>query len=61
MNAEARYLTEDHITLSSTLVYGNKVAIISWTKNPVGFVLIDKRVADSYRTYFKFMWKLAKS
>ena len=59
-HAKARFLSEDYITLSSILVYGNKVAIISWTENPVGFVLEDKQVADSYRTYFKFMWGIAK-
>ncbi len=60
INAEARFLSKNYITLSSTLVYGDKVAIISWTENPVGFVLVNKQVAESYRTYFKFMWKIAK-
>ncbi len=59
-HAETRFLSEDYITLSSTLIYGNKVAIISWTENPIGFVLVDKQVAYSYKTYFKFMWTLAK-
>ncbi len=58
-HAETRFLPENYITLSSTLVYGDKVAVISWTENPVGFVLKDKQVADSYRTYFNFMWKIA--
>jgi sugar-specific transcriptional regulator TrmB len=59
-HAKTRYLSEGYITLSSTLIYGNKVATISWTSNPTGFLLEDKQIADSYRTYFKFMWEIAK-
>lgn len=59
-HAETRYLPEDYITLISTIVYGDKVAIISWTDNPVGFLIKDKKCADSYRIYFNFMWKIAK-
>ena len=59
-HAETRYIPQGYITLSSTLIYGNKVAIISWTSNPTGFLLEDKQIADSYRTYFKFMWQIAK-
>jgi len=59
-HAETRYLPNEYITLISTLVYGNKVAIISWTNVPVGFLIEDKETANSYRKYFEFMWKSAK-
>lgn len=57
---EVRFLPKEYTTLISTIVYSNKVAIVSWTENPVGFLLDDKQTADSYRTYFKFMWGIAK-
>lgn len=60
IHAETRFLPEDYITLISTIVYSNKVAIIPWTDNPTGFLLKDKRTADSYREYFRFMWEKAK-
>ena len=60
IHAETRYLPKEYITLISTIVYGNKVVIISWTENPTGFLLEDKQTADSYRIYFNFMWKNAK-
>ncbi len=59
-HADRRFLPEEYITLISTLVYENKVAIISWSTDPVGFVIEDQKVADSYRSYFTVMWKQAK-
>lgn len=59
-HAETRFLPNEYITLISTIVYGNKVAIISWIDNPIGFLLDDKQTADSYRTYFRFMWDRGK-
>ena len=60
IHAETKFLPKSYITLISTIVYNNKVAIISWTENPIGFLLEDKQTADSYRTYFNFMWNIAK-
>ncbi len=59
-HAVTRYLPNEYTTLISTLVYVDKVAIISWTDVPVGFLIEDKQTADSYRKYFEFMWSLAK-
>lgn len=59
-HAQTRYLPNEYTTLISTLVYADKVAIVSWTDNPVGFLMEDKRTADSYRKYFEFMWRAAK-
>lgn len=60
-HAETRFLPKEYITLISTILYGNKVAIISWTENPVGFLLQDKQTVDSYKNYFRFMWDVADS
>jgi sugar-specific transcriptional regulator TrmB len=57
---EMRYLPKEYITMISTIVYGNKVAIISWTDDPVGFLLEDKPTSESYRIYFNFMWNKSK-
>jgi sugar-specific transcriptional regulator TrmB len=56
-----KYLPNSYITLISTLVYGDKVAIISWTSNPIGFVIEDKQTANSFKVYFDFMWQQAKA
>lgn len=57
--AEIRYL-KAHLSLSSTNVYGDKVAIILWSDNPLGILIKQKEIADSYRNYFKMLWDVAK-
>jgi sugar-specific transcriptional regulator TrmB len=59
-HAKTKFLPKQYITLISTIVYDSKVVIISWTENPTGFLLEDKQTADSYRTYFEFMWNTAR-
>ncbi|MBI2107048.1 hypothetical protein HYT57_03620 [Candidatus Woesearchaeota archaeon] len=59
-HAETRYLPKEYMTLISTIIYGEKVAIISWGDMSVGFLLEDKQIVDSYKKYFEFVWKMAK-
>jgi len=58
--AEIRYLPEKYANPLAINIYGNKVAIILWKKNPVCVVLNEKEIADGYRKYFELMWKIAK-
>ncbi len=57
--ADIRYL-KAHVSLSSTNVYGDKVAIILWSDNPLGILIKQREIADSYRNYFKMLWDVAK-
>jgi hypothetical protein len=43
----------------STVVYGNKVAQVIWSK-PKAIVIVDKETADSHRTYFEYIWDKTK-
>lgn len=46
---------------STTYTYGNKVVIIHWEKDKLFAIMIeDKSIADSYRSYFEELWKIAK-
>ena len=40
-------------------IYGNKVAILSWSE-PVSIVIEEKKIADCFRYYFDFLWKILK-
>ena len=42
-----------------TNIYGNKIAIIIWTKEPEGIIIENKAAAHAYRSYFSFMWDAA--
>lgn len=58
-HADTRFIPDEYTTIISTLVYGDKIAIISWTDEPAGFMIEDKQTAESYQKYFEFMWKIA--
>jgi sugar-specific transcriptional regulator TrmB len=58
--SDVRYLPEGYGSLASTNIYGDKVAIIMWTDDPMGVLINNKEVAKAYREYFELLWKLAK-
>jgi len=59
-NSEFRYLPKNMLSPSTTVIYGNKINIIIWTPPFHAILIENKEVADSYRTYFNALWKLAK-
>jgi len=58
--AEIRYLPEKYSNPLAINIYGDKVAIILWKKDPMAIVISEKEVAESYRKYFELMWNVAK-
>lgn len=56
-----RFIPEEYSLPTSTFIYGNKVAIIVWSEVPIGMVIENKDISDSFRRYFKVLWKTAKS
>lgn len=55
-----RYLQSDYLFPSSFWVYKNKVAIFIWRLPYFAIVITSEEVANTYRNYFDFFWKLAK-
>ena len=41
-------------------IYGNKVGMLILSEDPIGILIEDEQVANSYRKYFKLMWEMAK-
>ncbi len=59
--SEIRYLPEKYTSPLAVNIYGNKVALIMWSKeNPFAIVINQKEIADGYRNYFEMMWKSAR-
>jgi len=54
-----RYLPQ--MTPSAINIYGDKVLIAQWTEKPVAFVIRNKETADSYRAYFRTLWRTAEA
>jgi len=57
---DAGYLPKEYDSPASTTVYDNKVAFYIWSDPPLGILIESKRMADSYKRYFKLLWSLAE-
>lgn len=45
---------------TGVIIFGNKVATLTWQEIPRAFVIHSKQVAESYKSFFESMWKIAK-
>lgn len=57
---EIRLLPKEYMTPTHVNIVGNKVGIILWSEVPLGILIESKEIAESYKTYFKLLWKTAK-
>lgn len=59
--AEIRYMPEDLYNPTAINIYGDRVAIIHWSKeNPFVILIKDKEISEGYRNYFNVLWKISK-
>jgi len=59
--SEIRYLPEKYSSPLAINIYGDKVAIILWSKeNPLAIVIKNKEISEGYEKHFELMWKSAK-
>jgi HTH-type transcriptional regulator, sugar sensing transcriptional regulator len=54
---ENRFLAQE--TPATINIYKDVTFIALWIKNPIAFRVRNQKVADSFKNYFNFMWKLA--
>ncbi len=57
---EVRYMPRGYISPMAIDIVEDEVFLILWEEEPSVFVIKNKRIADSFKTYFNFLWKLAK-
>lgn len=56
--AEIRYMPQKYTSPLAVNIYGDKVAIILWSKeNPFAILIKNKEISDGYRKYFELMWR----
>ncbi|HLC22572.1 MAG TPA: helix-turn-helix domain-containing protein [Candidatus Nanoarchaeia archaeon] len=57
---DTRFIDDFHLP-AATLIYGNKVAIVTFSQiEPVGIVIDNKDTADAQRVVFEKLWSIAK-
>jgi len=59
--SEIRYLPKKYSSPLAINIYGDKVAIILWSKeDPFAIVIKNKQISEGYKKYFELTWKMAK-
>jgi sugar-specific transcriptional regulator TrmB len=59
-NSKIKYLPDDYFSPVMTVVYGDRTAMVIWA-DPINIILIhNNSVAQTYKNYFEFFWKMAK-
>ncbi len=57
---EVRYMPEGYVSPAAMDIFGDYVYMFLWEEKPFVFMIKNKRIAESFKQYFKFMWKIAK-
>ncbi len=58
---EVRYTKTGFEPLTETIIRNDKVGIILWVDKPIGILIHNKQLADSYEQYFQLLWKTGKN
>ncbi len=59
--SEVRYFPQKYSSPLAINIYGDKTAIILWSKtSPLAIVIKNKEVTEGYRNYFELMWKAGR-
>lgn len=58
---ETKFLPDEVESPAVINIYGDRVVNVLWKKDyPLCFLLINNEIADSYRRYFSYLWRIAK-
>lgn len=57
---EVKYMPKGYISPSAMDIFEDYVYIFLWEEKPFVFMIKNQRIADSFKQYFNFLWKIAK-
>lgn len=55
-----RILPKELDQVTETLIWDNKVAITTYSQEPIAILIENKEIYDMHRKHFDFLWKLSK-
>ena len=58
--SEVRYMPKGYISPAAVDITGDYVYMFLWEDKPFVFMIKNKNLAESFRHYFDFLWKIAK-
>ena len=59
-NTEVRYMPKGYVSPAAVDIFGDYVYMFLWEEKPFVFMIKNKRTAESFKQYFKFMWNISK-
>jgi sugar-specific transcriptional regulator TrmB len=59
-NTEVRYMPKGYVSPAAIDIFEDFVYIFLWEEKPFVFMIKNKMIAESFKTYFKFLWQMAK-
>ena len=57
---EVRYMPKGYISPGAIDVFQDYVYIFLWEEKPYVFMIHNKRIAESFKQYFQFLWNIAR-
>jgi len=57
---KARYVNDFNKSPLSQYIYGDAVALVVWSEQPIAILIKQKEVADGFRANFNVLWHMAK-
>ncbi|MEK6854875.1 MAG: helix-turn-helix domain-containing protein [Nanoarchaeota archaeon] len=57
---EVKYMPKCYISPAAIDIFEDYVYIFLWEENPFVFMIKNKRISESFKQYFLFLWKMAK-
>ncbi len=58
--SSVRFIPKGYGSPMSIYIYGANVSIVLWSELPIAILIREKAIADGFRNYFEFMWKIAR-
>lgn len=58
--SEVRYMPKGYISPSAIDIFQDYVYMFLWEEKPFVFMIKNKIIAESFKHYFEFLWKIAK-
>jgi sugar-specific transcriptional regulator TrmB len=58
---EVKYMPKGYISPAAIDIFEDYVYIFLWEDKPFVFMIKNKAIAESFKIYFNFLWKLAKN
>ena len=60
-NTEVKYMPKGYISPIAMDIFEDYVYIFLWEEKPFVFMIKNKIIAESFKQYFNFLWKIAKN